>query len=91
VVLDKRKIRLERAIRSVGEHEIEMHLHGDVVTTLKLKVESSTPVAVAAVVPAPETRESAKGGKEPAGKGKPDIRPDRAERKPRTAKPVKSE
>src|SRR5205085_3896591 len=45
VSLDKRKIHLEHPIRSLGEHEVEMRLHQDVVTQLKVRVESSTPVA----------------------------------------------
>ena len=82
VVLDKKKIHVERPIRSLGDHEIEMRLHAGVVTTLKLKVESNTPVAAPAVAAAPEPRDSAKGGKEPSGRSKTDTRP---ERKPRTS------
>jgi len=54
VTLDKRKIHLEHPIRTLGEHEVEMRLHQDVVTRLKLRVESSTPVAAPAGEPAPE-------------------------------------
>src|SRR5205814_2446270 len=45
VTLDKKKIHLEHPIRTLGEHEIALHLHQDVNTTLKLRVESSTPLA----------------------------------------------
>jgi large subunit ribosomal protein L9 len=45
VTLDKRKIHLEHPVRTLGEHEIEMRLHQDVVTKLKLRVESTTPPA----------------------------------------------
>ena len=45
VTLDKRKIHLEHPIRTLGEHEVELRLHADVVTKLKLRIESSTPVA----------------------------------------------
>ena len=44
VALDKRKIHLEQPIRTLGEHEVELRLHQDVVTTLKVRVESSTPL-----------------------------------------------
>src|SRR5579871_3593473 len=44
VTLDKRKIHLEHPIRTLGEHEVELRLHQDVVTNLKLRVESSTPL-----------------------------------------------
>ena len=45
VTLDKKKIHLEHPIRTLGEHEVELRLHTDVVTKLKVRVESSTPVA----------------------------------------------
>ena len=50
ISLDKRKIHLEHPIRALGEHEIELHLHAEVKGTLKVRVESLTPVAA----PAPE-------------------------------------
>lgn len=43
VNLDKKKIDLERAIRSLGDHEVEMRLHPEVPCTLKLRVESTNP------------------------------------------------
>jgi large subunit ribosomal protein L9 len=48
VALDKKKIHLDGPIRSLGEHEVELRLHHDVVTKLKVRVESSTPVAAKA-------------------------------------------
>ncbi len=45
VMLDKKKIHLEHPIRTLGEHEVELRLHADVVTKLKVRVESSTPIA----------------------------------------------
>ena len=86
VVLDKRKIHIEKPIRTLGDHAIEMRLHADVVTTLKLKVESSTPAPVPVAAPATETKESGKGGRETYGRGKPEARPDRADRKPHGTK-----
>src|SRR6185436_13742114 len=56
--LDKRKIHLPHAIKTLGEHEVELRLHADVKASLKVKVESTTPA------PAPEA--PAAGG--PAGK-----------------------
>lgn len=44
ISLDKKKIHLEHPIRALGEHEIELRLHAEVTTTLKIKVESSTPL-----------------------------------------------
>lgn len=75
VSLDKRKIHLEKPIKTVGDHEVEMRLHHEVNTTLKVVVKSSTPP------PAPvETATPAKA------EGKPEGRRDRFERKPRAPK-----
>ncbi|MGP8200510.1 MAG: 50S ribosomal protein L9 [Limisphaerales bacterium] len=46
IVLDKRKIHLEHPIKTLGEHELELRLHPEVTTTLKLRVESTTPEAI---------------------------------------------
>jgi large subunit ribosomal protein L9 len=56
ISLDKKKIHLEQPIRTLGEHEIELRLHPDVTSTLKVKVESTTPVVTPAAAPAPEGR-----------------------------------
>src|SRR5437899_6915720 len=56
VTLDKRKIHLEQPIRTLGDHEIELRLHQDVTTTLKVRVESTTPLAAPVAVPAPEAK-----------------------------------
>lgn len=51
VVLEKRKIHLEHPIKTLGEHEVELRLHSQVNATLKVRVESTTPIA-APVAPA---------------------------------------
>lgn len=58
VSLDKRKVHLEHPIRTLGEHEVELRLHQDVATTLKLKIESTTPPPAVspAGTPSSETR-----------------------------------
>lgn len=57
ITLDKKKIHLEQPIRALGEHEIELRLHADVTSKLKLRVESSTPLPEAAPsAPAPEAK-----------------------------------
>jgi large subunit ribosomal protein L9 len=56
VSLDKRKIHLDQPIKALGEYEIELHLHSDVKGKLKVRVESSTPVAAPAEAPAGEAR-----------------------------------
>src|SRR5213596_1347202 len=47
ILLDKKKIHLDHPIRTLGEHEIELRLHPEVKSTLKLKVESLTPLPLA--------------------------------------------
>jgi large subunit ribosomal protein L9 len=56
VSLDKRKIHLEHPIRVLGEHEVELRLHADVVTKLKVRVESTTPLPTPEAAPAAEPR-----------------------------------
>src|SRR5205823_1279548 len=55
-VIDKRKIHLEQPIRALGDHEVELRLHADVVTKLKVRVESTTPIAAPAAEATPEAR-----------------------------------
>ena len=37
--VDKKKVQLKEAIKTVGEHDVKIKLHPQVVTTLKVKVE----------------------------------------------------
>lgn len=79
VSLDKKKIHIEHPIRTLGEQEIELHLHPDVKGALKLRVESTTPLPEPEAAPADEAkREEGKEG-----------RFDRRSRRPyRSEKPV---
>ena len=62
-VLDKKKIHLPNAIKSLGEHEVELRLHADVKSSLKVKVESTNP-APAPDAAAPAGRdEGTRGGR----------------------------
>src|SRR5208283_471276 len=104
IALDKRKIHLEHPIKTLGEHDIELRLHAEVVATLKLRIESTTPLPAPAAAPAasPEAREGAartesRGHKRaerareetpPAEAGE---KPPRPERKPRIPRPAKAE
>ncbi len=67
ISLEKRKIHLEEPIRALGEHEVELHLHADVKATLKVRVESSTPLPEQ---PAPEAAEPKKEGPKTEKRGK---------------------
>jgi large subunit ribosomal protein L9 len=68
IVLDKRKIHLEHPIKTLGEHDLELRLHAQVTTTLKLRVESTTPVAVPAP-PAPRQAEGRDGAARTESRG----------------------
>ena len=52
VSLDKKKIHLEHPIKTLGEHEIELHLQAEVKGTLKIRIESTTPAPVVEAPPA---------------------------------------
>jgi large subunit ribosomal protein L9 len=90
VVLDKKKLHLVNPLRTLGDHDVELRLHPEVTTTMKVRMESTTPM------PKPEET-PALAGKEGAGKpeakraeGKrPEGRPERVEPKPRPEKKEK--
>lgn len=82
VVLDKKKIHLEHPIRTLGDHEVELHLHSDVKGTLKLHVESLTPLLVPTEPPAGEGRRE---------EGRPERRGRRLEKPEAADKPVKAD
>ncbi|HEX3719134.1 MAG TPA: 50S ribosomal protein L9 [Verrucomicrobiae bacterium] len=44
IILDKKKIHLEHPIKTIGEHDVELRLHSEVHATVKVRVESTTPV-----------------------------------------------
>jgi large subunit ribosomal protein L9 len=76
VVLDKKKIHLELPIRTLGDHDVELRLHPNVTSTLKVKVESSMPAEIPLVPPtgagkAPAAAETKGGrpGREPRAGG----------------------
>jgi large subunit ribosomal protein L9 len=63
ITLDKKKIHLESAIRALGEHEVALHLHAEVKSTLKVRVESLTPIIAPVAEPAPSDVRTEKRGK----------------------------
>ncbi|HZF02400.1 MAG TPA: 50S ribosomal protein L9 [Methylomirabilota bacterium] len=71
ITLEKRKIHLEHPLKTLGEHEIELHLHAEVKSTLKVRVESLTPVTAPAEAAAEtKTDEGKKARTEKRGHGK---------------------
>lgn len=90
ISLDKRKIHLEQPIRALGEHEVELRLHTDVNATLKLRIESTTPLPEAPAAPAaPEGKRdearTEKRGRRPEAAADKGAKPEAAERKGRPA------
>jgi large subunit ribosomal protein L9 len=91
ISLDKRKIHLEHPIRTLGDHEIELHLHAEVKSTLKVRVESTTPV-IAPVSAEPKKEEGREPRREKYGHARRDAegekagKPETAEAKPKAEK-----
>jgi large subunit ribosomal protein L9 len=85
ITLDKRKIHLESAIKTLGEHDVELHLHAEVKSTLKVRVESLTPVIAPVVEAAPADVRTEKRGKRPERAEKTEA----VEEKPKAAKEEK--
>ena len=54
IKLDRRKVHLEEPIRTVGDHDVELRLHSEVRTTLKVRVESINPLPEEKAEPAAE-------------------------------------
>jgi large subunit ribosomal protein L9 len=74
IALDKKKIHLAAPIKTLGEQEIELHLHAEVKSTLKVRIESTTPVAApanAAVEEKPHTEKRGRHTEAPAAEVKP--------------------
>jgi|TARA_B100001250_G_C19676814_1_gene734005 large subunit ribosomal protein L9 len=44
VKIERKKLHIDEPIRSIGDHNVEVRLHSDVSTTLKVRVESSNPL-----------------------------------------------
>lgn len=98
--VDKRKIILPHPIKTLGEHNIELHLHPDVNCTLKVRINSSNPLSPEAQAALdaqnaekqPEAteekkeRKSAKGTKAQAGEGKKAEKGEKSEKKSKSAK-----
>jgi large subunit ribosomal protein L9 len=94
IALDKKKIHLEQPIRTTGEYEVELNLHHEVKGTLKVRVESTTPVTASAEAPVeekPHTEKRGKrveAGKEEVSEAKPKAA--KAEKADKTEKPAKA-
>ena len=61
ISLDKRKVHIEHPIRALGEYDVELRLHQEVTATLKIRVESTTPLPAPAEAPATDARREDRG------------------------------
>jgi large subunit ribosomal protein L9 len=52
ITLDKKKIHLPHPLKTLGEHEVDLHLHSEVKTSMKVRIESDKPATEAATVEA---------------------------------------
>jgi large subunit ribosomal protein L9 len=93
ITLDKRKIHLEHAIKTLGEREVELHLHAEVNSTLKVRVESLTPVTAPVAVATPAEVRTEKRGKRPEKAEATDEKPkaEKEEKPVKAGKPAKAE
>src|SRR6266567_4164838 len=98
IVLEKKKIHLEHPIRTLGDHEIELRLHPEVKATLKVKIESTTPLPAPTEAPEPKHGDKSTGPRTEKRGRRPDARAEvkaevksEAEAKPAAAKAKKSE
>jgi|SRR5437867_5270195 len=83
IALDKKKIHLEHPLRALGEHEVELRLNPEVTTTLKVRIDSATPLPKPAETHGPEAKAKetpARGRETATEKGRPTT-PDKAEAK----------
>jgi large subunit ribosomal protein L9 len=56
IAVDKKKIHLEHPLRTLGEHEVALRLNPEVTTTLKVRIDSATPLTQPAEAPGSEPR-----------------------------------
>jgi large subunit ribosomal protein L9 len=90
VVLDKKKIHLDHPLKTLGEHEIELRLHPEVMATLKVRINSDKPQPQIIEVPgARETRAKDARAKEGETSGT-ETRKARPIRKPRVERKEKT-
>ncbi|MCF7668156.1 MAG: 50S ribosomal protein L9 [Verrucomicrobia bacterium] len=70
ISLDRRKIDLDKPIRSLGDHEVQLKLHHNIESALKLRIVSSTPLPEDTAVGAEESVDAKTQAAETAGEAK---------------------
>jgi len=79
ITLDKKKIHLDAPIKTLGEHEVQLRLHAEVTTSMKVRVESDHPLPTPEAA-APGGRVSEKRGRK-GDEPQVEAKPKRAEKK----------
>jgi large subunit ribosomal protein L9 len=83
ITLDKKKIHLDQPLKTLGEHEVELRLHPEVHTSMKVRIESDKPAAAPEVAAGDAGKDQGKAtekrGRRPEGKD--EAKPKRAEKK----------
>lgn len=83
--VEKRKIHLPHPIKKLGDYDVELRLHQDVVTSLKVRVASSTPVQP---TEAAAPKGAADHARQPAPQGKQAATPAKSAPASASAKPA---
>jgi len=91
IALDKKKIHLESAIKALGEYEVELRLHAEVKSTLKVRVDSTTPLAAPAEAPVDAKPHSEKRGRRVEKAEVVEAKPAKAAKAEKPAKKAKAE
>jgi large subunit ribosomal protein L9 len=89
IALDKKKIHLENPIKSLGEFEAELRLHAEVKSTLKVRVESTTPLAAPAEASVETRPHSEKRGRRVEKTEVVEAKPAKAAKAEKVEKPAK--
>ncbi len=77
VAIDKKKIHVEHPLKTLGEHEIELRLHTEVITTMKVQINSDKPLPArveAAPVGARPREGATERGRGAMAKGRPVVK-----------------
>jgi len=91
ISLDKKKIHLESPIKALGEYEVELRLHSEVKSSLKVRVESTTPIAAPAQAPVEDRTHTEKRGRRSEKEAPVEAKPAKAAKAEKPAKKAKAE
>jgi large subunit ribosomal protein L9 len=91
IALDKKKIHLESPIKALGEHEVELRLHAEVKSSLKVRVESTTLTTAPVEAPVEDKPHSEKRGKRVEKEAVAEAKPAKAAKAEKPAKKSKAE